>query len=91
LTTDGIAKIAALAAQCKAAFPPPAPNHPSLVTPFSVWAQESHELAKSAAYADLEPHDTPGAVYVTNAQRVARERVALAGYRLAAVLNEIFR
>ena len=60
-------------------------------TDFAAWSQESHELAKSAAYADLEPHDTPSAAYVTNAQRVVRERVALAGYRLAALLNEIFK
>jgi hypothetical protein len=36
-------------------------------------------------------HDTPSATYVTNAQRVVRERVALAGYRLADLLNEIFK
>jgi hypothetical protein len=91
LTADGMAKITALAAQCKAALPPPAPCSLLPAPPFSAWAQESHELAKSTAYADLEQHDTPGAAYVTNAQRVVRERVALAGYRLAAVLNEIFR
>jgi len=58
---------------------------------FEYWAQESHELAKTVAYNDLEPHDTPSAAYVTNAQRVVRERVALADYRLAALLNEIFK
>jgi hypothetical protein len=91
LTADGMAKIAALAAHCTAALPPPAPNHPSLVTPFSAWAQESHALAKTTAYADLEQHDTPSAAYVANAQRVVRERVALAGYRLADLLNELFK
>jgi hypothetical protein len=55
------------------------------------WAQESHALAKSAAYSDLEPHDTPSAAYVSNAQRVVRERIALAGCRLAALLNELFK
>jgi len=107
LTADGVAKIAALKAQCVAALPETVAavydRRPStLITTgghrpplqgadFAAWAQESHELAKSTAYADLEPHDTPSAAYVTNAQRVVRERVALAGYRLAALLNEIFK
>jgi len=58
---------------------------------FEYWAQESHALAKSTAYAEIKPHDTPSAAYVSNAQRVVRGRVALAGYRLAALLNEIFK
>ena len=91
LTADGMAKIVALAAQCAAAYPPAQASAALAEKDFMKWAHESHELAKSTAYADLEQHDTPSAAYVTNAQRVVRERVALAGYRLAAVLNEIFR
>ncbi|MBI5687855.1 MAG: S1/P1 nuclease [Verrucomicrobia bacterium] len=102
LTNDGIAKLAAIKAQCVAADVSPRMTgggtnevrgltSAATMALFATWSQESHELAKSAAYADLEPHDTPSAAYVANAQRVVRERVALAGYRLAALLNEIFK
>jgi len=91
LKADGIAKIAALKAQVVAAYPLAQASAALAEKDFMKWAQESHALAKSTAYADLEPHDTPSAAYVTNAQRVVRERVALAGYRLAALLNELFK
>jgi hypothetical protein len=104
LKADGIAKIAALKAQCMAAYVGPVPDRANpannagaasgtrpTTADFAAWTQESHELAKSTAYGELEPHDTPSAAYVANAQRVVRERVALAGYRLADLLNEIFK
>jgi hypothetical protein len=72
---------------------------------FGSWIEESHELAKSVAYRDgdkyLEgvvvpsrggvPDDAPqaGAEYDQRAREVARQRVALAGYRLADKLKRI--
>ena len=58
------------------------------------WAAESFELDKSAVYTfGLETGSKehplilpPG--YEEKAKRIARQRVALAGYRLAAVLNK---
>jgi len=91
LTTDGMAKIAALKAQVVAAYPLAQASAALAEKDFMKWAQESHALAKSTAYGELEPHDTPSAAYVANAHRVVRERVALAGYRLADLLNQIFR
>lgn len=59
------------------------------------WALESHEIGYSFAYGELPDtgEATPVALeepYVTKARTIARERLALAGYRLAATLNEIF-
>lgn len=60
----------------------------------AVWVRESFELAKAKVYRD--PIATgaelstivPGSVYDTEAYKIALKRVALAGARLAQVLNE---
>jgi len=53
-----------------------------------VWAKESHTLAITYAYAF--PNTTPlDAIYQRAASQIVEERVALAGCRLAAVLNDI--
>ncbi len=60
------------------------------------WMAESFELDKSAVYTfgletgtkDLPLLMSPG--YEEKAKSIARQRVALAGYRLAAVLNRLF-
>jgi hypothetical protein len=54
-----------------------------------VWARESHMLAASVVY-DLPENTVPSDAYNTKARAVTRQRLALAGYRLAAVLNELF-
>jgi len=58
------------------------------------WAAESFELDKSAVYtfglgtgSYQQPLKLPSG-YEEKAKRIARQRVALAGYRLAAVLNK---
>ena len=53
------------------------------------WAQESNELARTVVYA-LAENSTPSPAYEAKAQTVARRRIALAGYRLANLLNSIF-
>lgn len=51
------------------------------------WVAESHQLARRNAYS--LGSNRPDAAYKSMAQRVARERIALAGYRLAALLNNL--
>jgi hypothetical protein len=62
-------------------------NNPSN---FDAWAQESFELAKSTAYKGMQSGVTPSASYNSKALKVARQRVAWGGYRLAALLNSIW-
>lgn len=57
---------------------------------YSAWADESFALAKSTAYKGMKNGVTPSATYNKNAQKVARQRVAWGGYRLAALLNAIW-
>jgi hypothetical protein len=70
-------------------------------TPLSLdpthWAAESFELDKSAVYTfglETGSKDRPLILpehYEEKANRIARQRVALAGYRLAAILNKYLR
>ncbi|MFL6228753.1 MAG: S1/P1 nuclease [Pyrinomonadaceae bacterium] len=53
------------------------------------WALEANELARTFVYS-LPENSQPSPAYETKAQDVARRRIALAGYRLANLLNSIF-
>ncbi len=53
------------------------------------WAQESHLLAATFVY-NLPENAPPPDEYNKKARAIARQRLALAGYRLANALNELF-
>jgi S1/P1 Nuclease len=59
-----------------------------------VWARESVDAGRDTAYRDLDPevasYDELPVAYEAEAQKLARRRMALAGYRLAEVLNDLF-
>jgi hypothetical protein len=62
----------------------------------AAWINESFELVKSAVYTfgpdsgtKENPLTLPGE-YDESAQKIAHQRIALAGYRLATVLNNLF-
>lgn len=55
------------------------------------WALESFELAKTAVYADIKEGQTPSEAYIKRAREVSLRRVALAGYRLADLLNRALK
>jgi len=57
---------------------------------FEAWADESFALAKNIAYKGIQSGRKPTAAYNTKALKVARQRVAWGGYRLAALLNAIW-
>lgn len=57
---------------------------------FADWAGESKALAQSAAYADLPENSVPTKEYIERGQKIALQRVAWAGYRLAALLNDLY-
>ena len=57
---------------------------------FKAWSDESFALAKSVAYKGIMNGSTPDATYKQAAQKVANQRVAWGGYRLAALLNSIW-
>lgn len=53
------------------------------------WAKESLELAKTVVYHGIEPGDEPSVAYVAICKTVCAQRAALAGYRLADLLNRL--
>lgn len=57
---------------------------------FESWAEESFELGQSVVYQGIRSGRRPSAAYNRRALRVARQRVAWGGYRLAALLNSIW-
>lgn len=59
-------------------------------TNYQAWADESSFLAQKYAYDGLAPNGTPTKKYQQSGVRMARKRVAWAGYRLAALLNSVW-
>lgn len=55
---------------------------------FREWAQDGHNLAKNVVY-DLPEGSEPTKEYTARGQKIVKERVALAGYRLAFLLTEL--
>ncbi len=84
------ALIDGLVADITAAYPPADfADAISNVDPDS-WAQESHQIAATNVYL-IGKDTTPTKQYTEEGQVIAKQRAALAGYRLAAILNQTFR
>jgi len=54
------------------------------------WVVESNTLAREVVYKNITEGAAPSKAYTDAAQKLARKRLALAGYRLAGVLNALF-
>lgn len=71
-------------------------THPADTTPESkdldphTWVAESNALARQFAYAGIKEGEAPTKTYTDHAQKLSRRRIAVAGYRLAGVLNALF-
>ena len=89
LNADGLAKIAHLKQQVTAACPPDTVEGELEEKSPRKWAEESLEVAKGYAYG-ISPQEVPSKEYIYQSQEQIKRRLALAGYRLAAVLNDLF-
>lgn len=54
------------------------------------WSCESYRLAIDAAYGGIQPNAAPSSAYLLKGEQIALRQMALAGYRLANLLREIF-
>jgi hypothetical protein len=54
------------------------------------WVEESNALARRLAYTEVREGETPSPAYTEQVRRTSRQRLALAGYRLAGLLNQLF-
>jgi hypothetical protein len=57
---------------------------------YEVWAQESFGLSKTVVYQGIKQGEMPSEEYVNKALPVALRQVALAGYRLAYQLTNLW-
>ncbi len=58
---------------------------------FAKWQQEGFQIASTKLYpSTLIRYEAPSAVYQKEAFQIAQEQIALAGYRLGQMLNQIF-
>ena len=87
LTVEGKAQIDAYAAQIMADYPKKSLKNVKDLNPDD-WAQESFGIAKAVVY-NLDEGTTPSAEYIAKGKKVSEERLALAGYRLAELLNKL--
>lgn len=60
----------------------PVPDH---------WREESYQLACKVAYQGIQPGQAPTVEYTTLGQQTASKQIALAGYRLAQLLNQALK
>ena len=52
------------------------------------WRDESHEIAVRFAYTGITPNERPPESYMQEGQEITGRQIALAGYRLADLLNQ---
>lgn len=86
-----LSKIPPAAALARNANPPTDPAL-KLNDPFNypAWANESFSLAKTVVYNGVSNGMEPSAAYKSQGVKIARQRAAWGGYRLAALLNSIW-
>lgn len=101
LNEDNISRIRELAKNLMQEFPEKDFNN-AAVLDADFWALESHKLALSHGYRGVKGQDSRGRdlllmpgdeltdTYLKNGQEVVRRQLALSGYRLARMLNELF-
>ena len=72
-------------------YPPAEMQNRMEIGNFRQWQLEGFKLATTDVFsADLIRYETPSAKYRRNAFEVSEQQMALAGYRLGAMLNQIF-
>ncbi len=70
-------------------YPPSFFGNQSFQTNPKTWAKESLKYSQNFVYKHLKPYQTPKEEYVKRGQEITEQRLALAGYRLANLLNEL--
>lgn len=70
-------------------YPPSFFGNQSFQTDPKTWAKESLQYSRNFAYKHIKPYQTPKDEYIKEGQEIVEQRLALAGYRLANLLNEL--
>ncbi len=81
-----VARARRIADELMVAYPQP----DTITFEYEAWAAEGFRIAATSAYVEIERGLPPTNAYSEMVQRTAAEAVARAGYRLGALLNDIF-
>lgn len=90
LDAGGKAQIARFAAEITKAHPANSIAGLKELRP-AQWVEESNQLSRQVVYVGVTDGSAPSASYTSKAKELSRRRIALAGYRLAEVLNTIYK
>jgi len=90
LDANGRAEIQHLAKSIMAAHPVTTFPQSKDINP-KTWVEESNQLARQVVFAGISDGGAPSKAYGNRAKEVSQKRIALAGYRLAEVLNTIYK
>jgi len=71
-------------------FPKSSFNEKDINLNFDLWANESYLIAVNHAYQNIKPNDIPSKDYIEENRKIAYRQIALASYRLANLLDDIF-
>jgi hypothetical protein len=82
-------RILGLANEVTSAYPEDATPESKDLDPHT-WVVESNTLARQIAYAKIKEGEQPTPAYIDEVQKLSKKRIAIAGYRLAGVLNALF-
>jgi hypothetical protein len=88
LSREGWKSITDYAFEARKAYPFSSPEWKDMDV--SHWVKEGHDLALSSAYDGIEQHTRPSEEYQERAQEVCRKRLAMGGYRLGQLINDIY-
>jgi len=89
LDAAGKARILALAEAAMKEYPAESMPEWKDLDPHT-WVVESNTLAREVVYKNITEGGEPSKAYTDAAQKLSRKRLALAGYRMAGVLNALF-
>ena len=89
LDQAGKERVLALAQEVMRQFPEGSVPESKNLDPHE-WVVESNTLGRQVAYRNISEGAAPSKEYTEEAQRLSRRRIAVAGYRLAGVLNSLF-
>jgi hypothetical protein len=88
LTAEGIASLDQLARHLEKENPADKLSKEIEVSDPEAWAKEGLAIAKESVY-NLKPGEAPGSDYMIKCRKICSKRLALAGYRLANLLNDV--
>ena len=55
------------------------------------WSKESYQIAVQVAYKGIQVGNTPSNDYLVKGEHTALQQIALSGYRLSKLIEEIFK